>query len=97
MRQLGKRLHFSLALHGKRSTAEQRGWYVYDFAQSAFSTTAIALFLGPYLTILAKAAADANGMVHSLGIVVGARSYWSYLVSLSVMVQVAFLPITGAA
>ena len=96
MRQLGKRLPASLALRGRHSTAEQRGWYVYDFAQSAFSTTAIALFLGPYLTILAKAAADANGMVHPLGIAVDARSYWSYLVSLSVMVQVAFLPIIGA-
>ena len=75
---------------------ERRGWYVYDFAQSAFSTTVVTLFLGPYLTALAQAAADAKGMVHPLGIPVDARSYWSYMVSLSVVLQVIFLPIVGA-
>src|ERR1700691_1490853 len=80
-----------------RSTAEQRGWYVYDFAQSAFSTTVVTLFLGPYLTALAEAAADAKGIVHPLGIPVDARSYWSYMVSLSVILQVLVLPIVGAA
>ena len=46
------------------SVREQRGWYLYDWANSGFATTVIALFLGPYLTILAKAAADANGYVY---------------------------------
>ena len=78
------------------STPEQRGWYLYDFAQSAFSTTVVTLFLGPYLTVLAKAASDAQGMVHPLGVTVDARSYWSYIVSLSVVLQVIFLPIVGA-
>lgn len=75
---------------------EQRGWYMYDFANSAFSTTVITLFLGPYLTALAKAAADANGYIHPLGIPMDARSYWSYMVSLSVILQVVFLPMVGA-
>ena len=78
------------------SVREQRGWYLYDWANSAFATTVIALFLGPYLTALAKAAADASGYVHPLGIPVDARSYWSYLVSLSVVLQVLVLPIVGA-
>lgn len=78
------------------NTPEQRGWYVYDFAQSAFSTTVVTLFLGPYLTVLAKAAADSRGMVHPLGIEVDARSYWSYLISLSVILQVLLLPMIGA-
>ena len=65
------------------NTAEQRGWYVYDFALSAFSTTVLKLFLGPYLTVLVKSAAYAHGMVHPFGIVVDAGSYWSYMVSLS--------------
>jgi len=78
------------------SLREQRGWYLYDWANSAFATTGVALFLGPYLTVLAKAGADARGMIHPLGIPVDARSYWSYLVSLSVMLQVLFLPVTGA-
>ena len=78
------------------STREQRGWYLYDFANSAFATTAITLFLGPYLTSLAKAAARADGLVHPFGIPVDPRSYWSYLVSLSVAVQVLTLPVVGA-
>jgi UMF1 family MFS transporter len=78
------------------STREQRGWYLYDWANSAFATTAIALFLGPYLTALTKSAADAAGYVHPLGLKIDARSYWSYLVSLSVILQVFVLPITGA-
>lgn len=78
------------------NASEQRGWYVYDFAQSAFSTTVVTLFLGPYLTALAKSAADASGMIHPLGIRVDPRSYWSFLVSLSVILQVLFLPLVGA-
>lgn len=78
------------------SAREQRAWYMYDFANSAFSSTVVTLFLGPYLTALAKAAADAEGMVRPLGITVDARSYWSYLISLSVVSQVAVLPVVGA-
>ena len=29
---------------------EQRGWYFYDWANSAFPTTVVTVFLGPYLT-----------------------------------------------
>lgn len=78
------------------SVREQRGWYLYDWANSAFQATVIALFLGPYITSLAKAAADSSGFVHPLGIQVDARSYWSYLISLSVALQVLFLPVVGA-
>ena len=78
------------------SVREQRGWYMYDFANSAFSTTVVTLFLGPYLTALAKAAADSSGYVHPFGIPIDARSYWSYMVALSVIFQVLFLPMVGA-
>lgn len=78
------------------SRGEQRAWYMYDFANSAFASTVVTLFLGPYLTELAKTAADASGNVHPLGIKVDARSYWSYLISLSVLTQVIFLPMLGA-
>lgn len=76
--------------------AEQRAWYVYDWANSAFYTTGVALLLGPWLSTVAKNAADANGMVYPLGIAVDARSYWAYLVSLSVVTQVFVLPLLGA-
>jgi UMF1 family MFS transporter len=78
------------------SAREQRGWYMYDFANSAFSTTVVTLFLGPYLTAIAKSASDAQGYVHPFGIPVDHRSYWSYIVSLSVILQVIFLPMVGA-
>jgi UMF1 family MFS transporter len=79
-----------------KSTAEQRGWYWYDWANSAFYTTVITVLLGPYLTDLTTNAADANGLVHPFGISVYAKSYWSYLISLSVGLQVLFLPVVGA-
>jgi UMF1 family MFS transporter len=75
---------------------EQIGWYFYDWANSAFSTTVVTVFLGPYLTSVAENAADAQGMVYPLGIPVAAGAYFPYLVSLSVLLQVFFLPIMGA-
>ncbi|MGW2156545.1 MFS transporter [Nonomuraea sp. NPDC001699] len=39
---------------------EQRGWYFYDWANSAFYTTVISVFLGPYLIPVAKTAACAK-------------------------------------
>ena len=78
------------------SKREQFGWCMYDFANSAFYTTVITLFLGPYLTALATNAADPAGYVHPFGLPIYARSFWSYAVSLSVILQVLFLPMVGA-
>lgn len=75
---------------------QQRAWYCYDFANSAFASTVVTLFLGPWLTVLAKAGADASGFIYPLGIPVDARSYWGYLISLSVLSQVFLLPVAGA-
>ncbi len=75
---------------------EQIGWYFYDWANSAFSTTVVTVFLGPYLTEVARAAADSQGLVYPLGIPVAAGSFFPYMVSLSVLLQVFFLPILGA-
>lgn len=74
---------------------EQRAWYIYDFANSAFASTVITLFLGPYLTAMAKAAAGPDGFVHPFGIPVDPRSWWGYMVALSVMTQVVALPLMG--
>ena len=80
----------------KSRRREQRGWYFYDWANSAFSTTVVTVFLGPYLTDVTKNAADAGGLVHPLGIPVLAGSFFPYILSLSVVLQVFLLPITGA-
>ena len=78
------------------SRREQIGWYFYDWANSAFSTTVITVFLGPYLTSVTQNAADATGYVYPVGIPVLADAFFPYLVSLSVVLQVFFLPILGA-
>lgn len=75
---------------------ERIGWYFYDFANSAFATSVLTVFLGPYLTSVARAAADADGFVHPLGIAVHAGAYFPYLVSLSLVLQVVLLPFLGA-
>ena len=48
----------------------------------------VTVFLGPYLTAVARAAADARGFVHPLGVRIAAGSFFPYVVSLSVMLQV---------
>ncbi|GAA3397843.1 MFS transporter [Streptomyces roseoviridis] len=76
---------------------EQRGWYFYDFACSVYSTSVLTVFLGPYLTSVAKAAADPEGFVHPLGIPVRAGSLFAYSVSASLVVAVLAMPLAGAA
>ncbi|MFI5945432.1 MFS transporter [Streptomyces uncialis] len=76
---------------------EQHGWYVYDWACSVYSTTVLTVFLGPYLTEIAKAAADSDGYVHPLGIPVRAGSFFAYSVSLSVVAAILVMPLAGAA
>ena len=82
---------------------ERTGWYFYDWANSAFSTTVVTVFLGPFLTSVTKVAAgcelgadDCSGRVHPLGLTVAAGSYFPYLVSLSVFLTVFVLPVMGA-
>ncbi|MFJ5939244.1 MFS transporter [Streptomyces sp. NPDC093071] len=76
---------------------EQRGWYFYDFACSVYSTSVLTVFLGPYLTSVARAAADPEGFVHPLGIPVRAGSLFAYAVSASLVVAVLAMPLAGAA
>ena len=74
------------------------GWAMYDWANSAFSTTVGTVFLGPYVASLAALAATNNpdGMARFLGIPVAPDSFLPYCISLSVGLQVLFLPILGA-
>jgi MFS transporter, UMF1 family len=86
------------------STRQERtGWYFYDWANSAFSTTVITVFLGPFLTSVTEQAAgcalgadDCTGRVHPFGLTIAAGSYFPYLVSLSVLLTVFVLPVMGA-
>jgi len=80
-----------------KSTRKERiGWYFYDWANSAFITTVVTVFMGPYLTSIAKSAADVNGNILVMGIPVYSGSFFAYVVSLSVILQVVILPVFGA-
>src|SRR5437762_3052427 len=73
------------------------GWTMYDWANSAFSTTVGTVFLGPYLTAIADSATKSSGGLLYLGNVpISFTSFFSYAVSASVLLQVTFLPVLGA-
>jgi len=82
----------------KNDRREIFGWAMYDWANSAFSTTVGTVFLGPYIASLAADSAKANpdGLAHFLGIPVAPDSFLPYCISFSVGLQVLFLPILGA-
>lgn len=89
--------------HPGSTRRERTGWYFYDWANSAFQTTVITVFLGPFLTTVTELAAgcelgadSCHGYVHPLGVRVAAGSYYPYLVSLSVLLTVFVLPVVGA-
>ena len=74
------------------------GWAMYDWANSAFSTTVGTVFLGPYVASLAAASAKAfdDGLARFFGIPIAPDSFLPYCISFSVGLQVLFLPILGA-
>jgi UMF1 family MFS transporter len=82
---------------GRVVTAEQRGWYMYDWANSAFQTSVVTVFAGPYLTAAANAAADPSGFVHPLGLAVRAAAFYPSLVALAALLQVLAMPLVGLA
>jgi len=69
------------------------GWVMYDWANSVFSTTVYTVLLGPYLIALAESAVGKNGYVLPG---VSAESLFPFSISLSVFLQVFFLPVLGA-
>ncbi len=75
------------------------GWAMYDWANSAFSTTVATVFLGPYLSSITAKAAEVSpdGLVHLFGLIpIAPDSFFPYCVSFSVGMQVLFLPVLGA-
>jgi UMF1 family MFS transporter len=74
---------------------KRQAWYLYDWANSAYSTTVITLFLGPFLTELAKSVSK-NNLVSIFGVLVPAGSIFPYSISISVLLQAFFLPLVGA-
>lgn len=95
--------------YGESTKRERVGWYFYDWANSAFSTTLVAVFLGPYLTAVAKTASgcvDPNtadnvdpcisAPVQLFGMTLKAGSVYPAVVTISVVLNVLLLPVVGA-
>lgn len=87
------------------STRRERfGWYSYDWANSAFQTTVITVFLGPYLTGIANNAAgctsdgdeDCTTRIPLLFLDILPGQLFPYMVSMAVFLTVIGLPLVGA-
>ncbi|RME84529.1 MAG: MFS transporter [Caldilineae bacterium] len=83
-----------LAIHApiEMDSREVRGWMMYDWANSAFSTTVVTTLLGPYLSSVAESV----GSVNFLGFRFEPDAFFPTCVSISVILQVLFLPVLGA-
>jgi len=71
---------------------EITGWMMYDWANSAFSTTVVTALLGPYIQALAEAATEPFRV---FGTAIQPGAIYPAAVSLSVILQVFFLPLLG--
>jgi UMF1 family MFS transporter len=82
----------------KNDRREVFGWMMYDWANSAFSTTVAGVMLNQYVTQLAQVELGENGTLVSFGWLgaVTAKSFFPFCISISVFLQVFLLPILGA-
>ncbi len=85
---------------------EQKAWYWYDWANSAYVTTTAAVLFAPYLTSVATRAAgcavgddapDCTKDLSVLGLSVSPESLVFYLVTLATILSALVLPVVGAA
>lgn len=88
-------------LNVKKSTPNQRAWYFYDWANSAYVTTTTTVLFGPYLTQIAKdsvgCVADATcADLNILGLPVAPGSLFLYLITFTTILSALLLPILGA-
>jgi MFS transporter, UMF1 family len=85
---------------------EQRAWYWYDWANSAYVTTTAAVLFAPYLTSVAEVAACGEAgssdnpcttPLSVLGLGVSPGSLVFYLVTVATILSALVLPVVGAA
>ena len=84
--------------HPKNDRKEIFGWMVYDWGNHAFFTLVLGVLIGDFITSLAQGTVGENGAIITVGgyDLVTAKSVYSYSVSVSVLLQVFFLPVLGA-
>jgi len=81
----------------KNDSREIFGWKMYDWANSAFSTTIAGALYGPYLTEITQRVVGENGVVVNLGPLgaITSKSFFPTCVSIAVFLQIFVLPILG--
>ncbi|CAA9364637.1 MAG: Uncharacterized MFS-type transporter [uncultured Nocardioidaceae bacterium] len=90
----GDRMALSPAVSGGRRR-EQRAWYFYDWANSAFSTTIAGVLFAPYLITVAEKAAVAD-RIDVLGLSIAPGALPSFVVTASTILSAVLLPLLGA-
>jgi MFS transporter, UMF1 family len=75
---------------------EQKAWYWYDWANSAYVTTIGTVMFGPYFIGLAENAAGADDRVGFLGMDMAPGSVFFWLITISTIVGAVLLPPLGA-
>lgn len=84
-------------LSGKNNPREVFGWKIYDWANSAFSTTIVGALYGPYLTEVTQQAVGENGAVANFGpFAITSKSFFPTCIAIAVFVQIFLLPILGS-
>jgi UMF1 family MFS transporter len=88
-----------------RANPEQRAWYFYDWANSAYITTVATVLYAPYLVSVAERAAcgfagtaerRCSTPLSVLGLPVSAGSLVFYVITLSTVISALVLPVVGA-
>ena len=74
---------------------EQRAWYWYDWANSAYVTTVTTVLFAPYLIAIAREAAVDN-RISVLGLSVAPGALPSYIITFSTLLSALILPPLGA-
>ncbi len=76
---------------------EQRGWYFYDWANSAFATTVAGVLFAPYLIAVADEAAVGDpGRISVLGLSVAPGALPSFVITFATILSAVLLPLLGA-
>jgi UMF1 family MFS transporter len=74
---------------------EQRAWYWYDWANSAFATTIAGVLFAPYLIAIAEEAA-VDDRINVLGLSVAPGALPSFVITASTLLSALALPVIGA-
>ena len=83
---------------------EQRAWYFYDWANSAYVTTTATVLFAPYLTVVAKRAAcpgqdtdlACRTDLQVLGLPISPGSLALYAITITTLLSAVVLPVVGA-